>query len=72
MPVEHHDLAFRYALSLPKVCCAVIGMATRSELEQNVGRARSFEPLSAGQMRQLRDAGSVMARQWNDHLGPVT
>jgi uncharacterized protein len=71
MPAEHHDLAFRYALSLPQVCCAVIGMATPRELEQNVVRARTFQPLSGGEVRRLRDAGGPMARQWNDHFGPV-
>ena len=72
MPAEHHDLAFRYALSLPQVCCAIIGMATPRELEQNVERARRFQPLSGGEVRRLRDAGRQMARQWNDHFGPVT
>ncbi len=72
MPTEHHDFAFRYALSLPQVCCAVIGMATPHELEQNVVRARTFQPLSGGEVRRLRDAGGLMARQWSDHFGPVT
>jgi predicted aldo/keto reductase-like oxidoreductase len=72
MAAEYHDLAFRYALSLPQVCCAVIGMATTRELEQNVARARAFTPLSGGEVRRLRDAGRLMARQWNDHFGPVT
>jgi uncharacterized protein len=29
MPVEYHGAAFRYALSLPHVSCALIGMARR-------------------------------------------
>ena len=72
MPVEYHNLAFRYALSQPQVCCAIIGMATHRELEENVRRARMFQPLSAGEAKRLYDAGALLARQWTDHLGPVS
>lgn len=72
MPLEYHDIAFRYALSLPKVACAVIGMVTPRELRQNLVRARRFQPLSADDMRRLQSAGMQLARRWNDHLGPVT
>ena len=71
MPVEYHDAAFRYALSLPQVCCAAIGMATPWELEQNLQRARNFQPLSAAETKRLQDTGAPIARQWTDHLGPV-
>ena len=72
MPVEYHEIAFRYALSQPRVCCAVLGMATPRELEENLGRARRFQPLSTGEARRLSAAGATIARQWNDHFGPVT
>lgn len=72
MPVGYHEMAFRYALSQPRVCCAVLGMATPQELEENIRRARRFQPLSAGEARRLSDAGALLARQWSDHLGPVT
>jgi uncharacterized protein len=71
MPVDYHDAAFRYALSQPQVCCAVIGMATPWELEQNLQRARNFQPLSAVEAKRLHEAGAPMARQWTDHLGPL-
>jgi uncharacterized protein len=71
MPSEYHDSAFRYALSQPQVSCAVIGMATSAELEQNLRRARTFSPLSAGEGRGLHLAGAFLARQWSNHLGPV-
>lgn len=71
MPVEYHHAACRYALSLPQVCCAVIGMATPWELEQNLHRARTFQPLSPAEARRLQETGAPIARQWNDHLGPV-
>jgi aryl-alcohol dehydrogenase-like predicted oxidoreductase len=71
MPGEYHDAAFRYALSQPSVCCAVIGMATPWELEQNLHRARQFRPLSAAEAKRLQQTGARIARQWTDHLGPV-
>ena len=71
MSVEYHDAAFRYALSVPNVCCVVIGMATPWELKQNLHRAGSFQPLSAVEAKRLQDTGASIARQWNDHLGPV-
>ena len=71
MGIEYHDMAFRYALSLPQVCCATIGMATPRELEENLRRARMFKPLSPEETRRLRDAGAPLARQWADHFGPV-
>ncbi len=71
MPAEYRDMAFRYALSQPQVSCAVIGMATHQELEENLRRARTFSPLSVGEARHLRLAGPFFARQWSDHFGPV-
>lgn len=71
MARNYHDIAFRYALSLPGVCCATIGMATHQELAENLRRARSFHSLSAGEARHLHDAGALLARQWIDHFGPV-
>jgi len=72
LSVEYHEMAFRYALSQPRVCCAVVGMATPQELEENLGRARRFQPLSVREARRLSDAGAHLARQWRDHLGAVT
>ena len=72
IPVDYHDMAFRYALSQPHVCCATIGMATHRELEENLRRARMFTPLSIGEARRLHDVGAPLARRWTDHFGPVS
>ena len=71
MPPVHLDVAFRYALSQPRVACAVIGMATQRELADNLRRARAFTPLSFLEVRRLREVGGLLAREWSDHLGPV-
>lgn len=72
MPAEFRDIAFRYALSQPKVSSAVIGMATHQELGENLRRARTFSPLSVEEARRLHHDGALLARKWSDHLGPVT
>lgn len=71
MPAPYRDSAFRYALSVPGVACAVIGMATRQELAENLRRARTFVPLSGSEAGRLRHVGRLLAREWSDHFGPV-
>jgi predicted aldo/keto reductase-like oxidoreductase len=71
MPQSALDAAFRYALSVPSVACAVIGMATGDELTQNLHRAMSFTPLSPGEQRSVLVAGHQLAGQWEAHLGPI-
>ena len=43
----------RYALSLP-VSTAVIGMPMLQFIDQNIAIAKSFNPMNAGEMDQLR------------------
>ena len=71
MPVSHLDLAFRYALSVPQVTCAVIGMATPSELQDNLRRARTFLPLNAREGEHLKKVGHALASQWGTHFGSL-
>ena len=69
MPRAYHEQAFRYALSLDDCATAVIGIASMQELEENVRRARSFQPLTAEEQEDLRSAGRIMASRWGPHLG---
>lgn len=71
MPREHLDVALRYALSVPRVSLAVVGMSTREELLRNVERVRSFSPLSAEQRQALIPLGKKLAAKWGAHFGPV-
>ena len=70
LPRAYHDQAFRYALSLPGCATAVIGMTSLTELEENVRRARAFQPLTAEEDNDLAAAGRIMATRWGAHLGP--
>jgi uncharacterized protein len=71
MPFSHLDMAFRYALSVPQVTCAVIGMATPGELKDNLRRARAFTPLNDREGKNLLKAGRVLASQWGTHFGAL-
>ena len=72
MPVEYHDLAFRYALSIPGTASIAIGMATRVELHQNIKRAQIFKPITSFEANQLKKIGQQLAKNWGPHLGAVT
>jgi len=67
---DHHR-AFRYALGLPGVAVAVIGMYSVGELEQNVAWAHGWEPLSPEELRRLDGEGRAVAGEWGAHFGAV-
>lgn len=71
MPAAYRHLALRYQLSRPEVTCAVVGMATREELETNLEWARTFAPLSPAEKREVASVGRQLAAKWKQHLGVV-
>jgi len=71
MPEERRDSAFRYALSLEGCATAVVGMASRAELWENVERARRFQPLDPAESAALAGPGRELARRWGPRFGPV-
>jgi uncharacterized protein len=68
MPAELRQASFRFALSVPGVALAVIGMGTRKELEQNVEWARGFKPLTAQEANDLKKRTVALAKEWGVHL----
>ena len=71
LPQNYLDAAFRYALTLPEVTCASIGMATHEELKENLKRAYALTPLQKTEQQSLAHIGQKLARQWGPHLGKV-
>ena len=67
---DHHT-AFRYALGLPHVATAVIGMYTVAEIEQNIAWAQGWEVLTAEDNERLADEGRAIASEWGPHFGEV-
>jgi aryl-alcohol dehydrogenase-like predicted oxidoreductase len=55
------DEALRYAMSLPGVTTTISGMDSMRVLRQNVRIAQNFSPMSADEMRALRDRVSGIA-----------
>jgi aryl-alcohol dehydrogenase-like predicted oxidoreductase len=68
MPPELRQESLRFALSLPGVAIAVIGMGTKSELEQNVEWAKTFKPLTADEAKELKAKTVELAKSWGTHL----
>jgi aryl-alcohol dehydrogenase-like predicted oxidoreductase len=64
-----HGLALRYALDLPGVAVAVVGMYTEDELRENIAHARAFRPLTEAERKILDGAGRRIARRWQSHFG---
>ena len=69
--VHDHSKALHYALSLPGVSIAVVGMFSVEEVAENVGYARSFEPMDAPSLDAIEEEGRELAEKWKDHFGPV-
>ena len=67
-----HEPALRYALSLPGVALAVIGMYTGEELLQNIEWSRRYLPLSKTEDRNLQPLGRRIAADWGAHYGSPT
>jgi predicted aldo/keto reductase-like oxidoreductase len=66
-----HQAALRYALSLPGVTIAVIGMFSEEELSRNIAWVRGFTPLTEGEERGLLSLGKELSGAWGEHYGPV-
>jgi aryl-alcohol dehydrogenase-like predicted oxidoreductase len=68
MPEDLRQASFRFALSVPGVAVAVIGMGTMKELEQNLGWAKSFKPLTTDEATELKAKTIAVAKEWGAHL----
>lgn len=75
LPAEQYDNAIRYALSLPGIASAVIGIASIKELEQAATAVTKYKPLSEEEARKLAQAGLNLAaaEAWKTAYGtPLT
>lgn len=65
-----YELALRWALSLPGVATAVVGMYSEQELQQNIEWARRARPLNEAEQKKLHDQAHHLATHWGEHFGP--
>ncbi len=70
--VENVELAIRYALGVPGVATANLGVHTAEQLRQNVDYVARYRPLSSAESDRLLERGREMAVHWGPHFGPVT
>jgi hypothetical protein len=66
---EDHRTALNYALGLPGVASAVVGMFNESELRQNLDWAKHHVPVQ--DTPELQKLGREVASKLGDHFGPV-
>jgi len=71
MPLEQIPVALRYALSLPGVTTANLGVHSAEQIRHNVQMVRDFKPLSPEEMAALAPLGQELAAKWGPHFGPV-
>lgn len=66
-----HEAALRYALGIPGVSTAVVGVYTGEEIARNAAWARSFAPLGSEEWERLVERGRRCAPSWGARYGPV-
>jgi len=69
---EYLELALRYALGLPGVAVANIGVYYASEIRKNVEMVKNYRPLSPEEDAKLAKLGRQLAAKWGPHLGPAS
>lgn len=60
---DDYDRAFRYALSVPGVACALIGVRSVAEVKRAVRAAKEFRPFTAAEMAETIRKGEEIVRE---------
>ncbi|HLW64617.1 MAG TPA: aldo/keto reductase [Gemmataceae bacterium] len=68
MPEDLRQPSLRYALSVPGISLAVIGMGSIKELEQNIQWVKDFKPMTAEEANELKKRTVEVAKSWGAHL----
>ena len=68
---EHYESAVRYALGIPGLSVAIMGMKSVAELEKAVETVKAYKKFSDSEQRRLTQKGVEMAGVWGQHRGPV-
>ena len=71
MDVAYLEKAVRYALGVPGVCTANIGVHNTDQLRQNVEMVQRYTELTKQEQQELSRLGRRWACQWGNHFGPV-
>jgi uncharacterized protein len=69
---DKYEPAMRYALGLPDVACAVVGLANEAEIRKAVKTAQEYKPLTAMERADLLKEGKRLASGRVEYYGPVS
>ncbi len=68
---EHYERAVRYALGIPGLSVAIMGMKSVAELEKAVATVNAYKPLEKQELSKALDDGKLMAADLGEHRGPA-
>lgn len=68
---DTYERAVRYALGIPNLSVAIMGMKSVPELKKAVATVRAYRKFDEREQRELTKLGKEMAKQWGEHRGPI-
>ncbi len=71
LPEEFRHRALRYALGIPEVSVAVVGIFDDAELKQHLDWVRNYQPLDEEELQALEQPTRALARKWGNVYGAV-
>lgn len=67
----HYGRSVRYALGIPGLSVAIMGMKSLAELEKAVATVNAFKPLEGTELSEAMAEGKRRAAELGEHRGPV-
>ena len=67
----HYGRSVRYALGIPGLSVAIMGMKSVAELEKAVATVNAFKPLEGTELSEAMAEGKRRAAELGEHRGPV-
>ena len=67
----HYGRAVRYALGIPGLSVAIVGVKSVAELEKAVATVNAYEPLEGRELSKALEDGKQRAEVLGEHRGPV-
>ena len=67
----HYGRSVRYALGIPGLSVAIMGMKSVAELDKAVKTVNAFKPLEGAELSEAMAEGKRRAAELGEHRGPV-
>ena len=68
---RHYERAVRYALGIPGLSTAIMGMKSAAELEKAIATVKAYQPLARQELSEALADGKRMAADLGEHRGPA-